>query len=159
MAISTTSDLQKTFEQVAALGDKAKSSDGVLVIYGYEDKHLLFKQFPWPVGTTAGEIESYGPAGMKMVQPQHPEMYQQGPVSIYETVKGAADEVLIGLLNSGAVFDGEVIQGTLEKPIRRKRIHKAFIKVDPGERDWENTSQLLVLSGTIHYHHFAGLDD
>lgn len=155
MGISAPSDMKRTFEQLQGLGAKAKSSDAVLIIYGHEDSALLVKQFPWPVATTAGEIETFGPAGLRMVQPQHPETYQQGPVTIYETESGRADEMLLALLKSGAVFDGEVIEGTLEKPGRRKRIYQAFIKVDAVERDWENASQTVLLSGTLHYHYFA----
>lgn len=155
MAISAPHEMKRTFEQLQGIGAKAKSSDATLIIHGYEQYALLVKQFPWPVATTGGEIESFGPCGLKVVQPQHPETYQQGPVAIYETEKGHADEFLVDLLKSGATFEAEVIEGTPDKPGRRKRIYQAFIKVDAAERDWENTTQTLILNGTLHYHYFA----
>jgi hypothetical protein len=52
-------------------------------------------------------------------------------------------------------FDAKVYEGTPQQYLRYKPIYKCFIQVDDPDRDWENRSQALLISGTVFYHYFG----
>lgn len=145
--------LKQVLGTVAKMGNKAISSDAMFVVDGYEDIRLLTKQFPQPVTSTAGEIEVPGPLGTVTVQPQQLKVYQQGQIQFYETENGDVETFLESLQLNGSKFDATIYEGTMEKYTRAWRISNCFIEVENPDRDWENRSQVLMLSGTLHFHY------
>lgn len=154
MTVNSHAVLSSTFQNINDMGQKASTADAVIVIDGHEDKHLLIKQFPWPVATVKDAMEIFGPNGQLMVQPQNTKTKFEGPVAIYDTRSGAADKMLIDLIESGAVFNATVYAGRPEDYTHKKDIKGAFMVMDTPDRDWENDTALL-LAGTIHFHWFA----
>ena len=155
MSVSSMSVLSRTFQNTNDLGAKAVQADATLVIDGYEDMVLLFKQFPWPVATVGGVIEYFGPLGQKMGQPSQNKTMQEGPVSIYETRTNRAGEFLKQLIADGGEFNGTVYAGRPDDYTRKEDIKKAMLVVDTPDRDWENDMQVLMLAGTMTFHWFA----
>jgi hypothetical protein len=153
MTLNTDTYLGQALNQLQTFGDKSISSDATMVIDGYEQHRILFKQFPQPTLSTAGEIEIAGPMGIATWQPQQAKINQQGQVSIYETVDGAAEKLLRAIMAQGGRFDATVYEGTLEAHTRGWRIYKAFIQIDNPDRDWENRGQVTMLSGTMFFHY------
>ena len=157
MTVSNASYLKGFHESARALGTKVVSSDFTLEIEGHESKFLLCKQAPWPSLAPAGEIEIAGPLGMTSWQPQQAKVAQQGQISFYETVGGHSNMMLMDLIarGSSAEFNAKIYEGTPQKFIRAVRIQDCFIQMDPVDRDQENRSQVLLLSGTMFYHYFG----
>lgn len=155
MTVSTPAYLAQSYAQAKALGNKAVSSDAMFVIDGFEHTRLLIKQFPWPMLSPAGEIEVPGPSGSKSWQPQQIETAQQGQITIYETEKGHTEAALAAILATGGTFNATVYEGTMESYSRACRIVDCFINTDNPDRDWENRSQVLTISGTMFFHYFG----
>lgn len=156
MTVSTQPDYLATiFKSSVAMGDKAVNSDAYFEIVGHEDKSLLIKQFPWPELSVGDAIEVALPMGMNSAQPSQIKIYQQGAVSIYETVSGQAQDLFEKLIAQGGVFDAKVYEGTPDKFSRVCRIVKCFMVLDNPDRDWENRGQILMISGTLHFHYFG----
>lgn len=154
MTVNTHAVLSSTFRNIQALGRKAATGDAVLVIHGHENIQLLFKQFPWPVATVKDAMESYGPNGQLIKQPQNNKTAFEGPVGIFEVVAGTVSDELIKLIEEGAVFDATAYAGRPEDYTRTEEILGAFLVMDTPDRDWENDTPLL-LAGTMHFHWFA----
>ncbi len=155
MSVTKPDYLNTLFKTTVAMGDKAVSSDAFFEIEGHEDVGLLIKQFPWPELSPGGEIEIAMPLGSMMFQPQQIKTAQQGQVSIYETVNGHAQDLFENLIAQGAVFNAKVYEGTPENYSRVCKIVKCFMVLDNPDRDWENRSQALMISGTLFYHFFG----
>ncbi|WP_289172072.1 hypothetical protein [uncultured Parasutterella sp.] len=162
MAVSTGAMLRNFHQSATSMGAKAINSDFTIVIDGHEDAYLLCKQAPWAELSPQGEIEIALPNGSKMNQPQQVLTAQQGQIAIYETIAGAADNLLLALVNSSGkytgghgTFDCWVYEGTPEKYLRAKRYEDCFCQMDPLDRDWENRSQPLMWNGTMFYHYFG----
>lgn len=155
MSVSTQDYLSTIFKSSVAMGDKAVNSDAYFEIVGHEDKSLLIKQFPWPVTSVGDAIEIAMPMGMNSAQPSQLKIYQQGGVSIYETVAGHAQDLFEKLIGAGGRFDATVYEGTPENYTRKCRIVKSFMVLDNPDRDWENRGQVLMVSGTLHFHYFG----
>lgn len=155
MTVSTMAVLSRTFQNTNDIGAKAVQSDATLVIKGYEDTYLLLKQFPWPVATVSDVIEYYGPVGQKMVQPQQNKTKQEGPFTIYETVENHAGEFLKNIIAQGGEFDATVYAGRPDDYKRKEELKKCILVADTPDRDWENDTSPLMISGTMHYHWFA----
>jgi hypothetical protein len=155
MTVSTGAFLQQQYGLVQAAGDKSISSDAAFVIDGFEYLRLLCKQFPWPILSPGGEIAIAGPNGMEMWEPQQIRVNLQGQVTFYETVRGDIDAFSRAILASGAKFNATVYEGSFEKYSRAVRIQKAFLQLDPSDRDWENRSMATMISGTLFYHYFG----
>jgi len=147
--------IKSFYDTGEAMGAKEVSSDFAFEIEGFESAWMLCKQAPWPEITPAGEIEIPGPLGMTMWQPQQIKTAQQGQVSFVETVAGNVDDLLLGILTKGGRFNAKIYEGTPEKYLRYKKIHGCFLQVDIPDRDWENRSQPLLISGTLFYHYFG----
>jgi hypothetical protein len=146
--------LSSTFQNIQDLGRKASTADAVLVIEGFEGIQLLFKQFPWAVATVKDVMESYGPNGQLMVQPQNTKTKFEGPVGIYEVVAGTVGDELIKLIESGAVFNATAYAGRPDDYTYKQDVVSAVLVMDTPDRDWENDTPLL-FAGTMHYHWFA----
>ena len=157
MTISNAAYLKGFYDSTAALGAKVISSDFTFEIEGFESNYLLCKQAPWPELSPAGEIEVPTPLGGTMWQPQQLKVAQQGQISMFETVAGSVDKMLVDLIARGGTFNAKIYEGTPTKFLRAKRIVDCFIQMDIPDRDWENRSQPLMFSGTLFYHYFGEL--
>ena len=155
MTVSTASYLKTFHDKTVALGAKVISSDFTLEIEGFEQYYLLCKQAPWPELSPQGEIEIPTVLGSKIWQPQQIATAQQGQVSFYETVAGDIDNLLLSLIANGGTFNCKVYEGTPQQYLRYKRLVDCFIQLDAADRDWENRTQPLMLSGTMFYHYFG----
>lgn len=155
MTVSSMAVLSRTFQNTNDIGAKAVQADATLVIDGYEDMVLLFKQFPWPVATVGGVIEYFGPLGQKMGQASQNKTMQEGPVAIYETRTNKAGEFLKQLIADGGEFNGTVYAGRPDDYTRKEDLKKCILVVDTPDRDWENDQQVLILAGTMTFHWFA----
>jgi len=155
MAISNASYLKSFYDTSRALGAKIISSDFSFEIEGFEDRYLLCKQAPWPELSSAGEIEIAGALGTTYWQPQQTKIAQQGPIAMVETVAGHVDHLMLALIAHKGIFNAKIYEGTPQKYLRYKRIMDCFIQADVPDRDWENRSQPLVISGTLFYHYFG----
>lgn len=155
MAVSNYNYLKGFFNASAALGEKTINSDAAIEIVGFEQLWLLAKQFPWPVATSQGEIETNGPLGMNGFQPQQARCGFQGPITLSETRAGMIDSMLIQLLVSQGKFNANIYEGTPIKYLSVKPIYGAFLVIDAPDRDWENRSQPLTFSGTLFYNWFG----
>lgn len=155
MTVSSSAYLNTLFKSTVALGDKAVSSDATFEIEGHEDITLLIKQFPWPELSVGGEIEVPLPMGSMMFQAQQLKTAQQGQVSIYETVSGHAQNLFENLIAKGGYFDAKVYEGTPDNYTRVAEIKRCFMVLDNPDRDWENRSQVLMISGTLFFHYFG----
>jgi hypothetical protein len=162
MTVSNAAYLRGFYDTTRALGAKVISSDFTFEIEGFEGNYLLCKQAPWPELSPGGEIEVPTVLGATMWQPQQIKVAQQGPISMFETVAGTVDQMLVSLItrggtyaSGGATFNAKIYEGTPTKYLRAKRIIDAFIQMDVADRDWENRSQPLAFSGTIFYHYFG----
>jgi hypothetical protein len=157
MTVSTQQYLKTLYDQTAAMGDKVISSDFSFEIEGHEGIWLLAKQCPWPEPTPTGEIEVSSPLGGTLWQPQQLKVAQQGQIALMENVLGSIDAALLDLINgnSGARFNAKIYEGTPQKYLKYKRILDCFIQVDPVDRDWENRSMPMLITGTLFYHYFG----
>lgn len=155
MTVSTGAYLQQHYNLIKALGDKSVSSDAMFVIDGYEDLRLLTKQFPWPVLTSAGEIEVSGPLGITTVQPQQIKIFQSGSVEFYETRRGDMQSFMEKIIAGGGKFNATVYEGTVDKYQRAMPIYDCFLELENAARDWENRSQLTTIGGTLNFHYFG----
>ncbi|NDI85061.1 hypothetical protein [Undibacterium crateris] len=155
MTISALNLLKGTYGSIRAMGDKVISSDGALEIEGFEDMWMLTKQFPWPVMSSGGEIEIPMPMGMNSTQPQQTKIYHQGAITLFETTANHVSAMMLSQLRSGARFNAKVYEGVPESFIRAKRIVDCFLVLDNPDRDWENRSQVMTITGTIHFHYFG----
>ena len=145
--------MKEVFDQTMALGDKVISSDFTVVLEGFEGMSVLFKQFPVPVLSSAGEIEVPGPMGTKTWQPQQVATGLQGAVSVMETKQNHVRKMNDAILANGGRFEARVYEGTPESNTGSYRIKKAFFVWDQQDRDTENRSQVVLQSGTVFFHY------
>lgn len=155
MTVSTAAYLKGHYDATRALGAKVISSDFAFEIEGFEQYWLLCKQAPWPEVSPAGEIEVPSPLGASMWQPQQIKVAHQGQITLYETVAGSIDDMLVNLIARGGVFNAKIYEGTPQKYLRAKRIVDCFLQLDNPDRDWENRSQVLTFTGTLFFHYFG----
>ena len=93
--------------------------------------------------------------GENLIALQQIKVAQQGQISLYETVAGSIDNMLVDLITRGGTFNAKIYEGTPQKFLRAKRIVDCFIQMDNPDRDWENRSQVLTFSGTLFFHYFG----
>lgn len=155
MTVSSNTYMKSLYQGVTAMGAKAINSDMSFEIEGHEGRWLLCKQAPWPVLSSAGEIEIPSPMGGALFQPQQLKVNMQGQVTFLETVAGDVDAMLIAIAAQGGRFNAKIYEGTPTSWTRRKRLVDCFLQMDAIDRDWENRSQVLQFSGTLFYHYFG----
>lgn len=155
MTVSSRQFLKSLYSSTRALGDKVVSSDAFFEIEGHEDLGLLIKQFPWPELSPGGEIEVPLPMGAAGWQPQQLKINQQGQITLMETRQGHIARFLEEIAAAGGRFNAKVYEGTPQAYSRRLRIVDAFIQLDNPDRDWENRAQIMLVSGTLFFHHFG----
>jgi hypothetical protein len=148
--------LKNFYTQSRALGDKAISSDATFEPVGFESLYLLIKQFPWPVVAPQGEIEVAMPLGSAAWMAQQVRTNHQGQIALTETKTGAVDRFLREVVaRNGGRFDAVVYEGTPDRFVRGVRIRDAFFQADNPDRDWENRSQIVLITGTLFFHYFG----
>ena len=159
MTVSSSAILKGHYDQVRAQGDTVVTADFALEIVGHEGLWLRAHQCPWPVLSPEGEIEIPAPLGTRLFQPQQANYAFQGPVSFLEVRSGAAEAMLVSMIENSAdgsaTFDAKIYEGTPQRYLRYKPIYNAFIQVDPVDRDWESRGEGLRLAGTMFYHYFG----
>lgn len=157
MAVSTGATMARIHESVRAKGDKAINADFAFEIEGFEDIWLLAKQCPQPELSSEGEIEVATPLGGKVWQPQQVKFAQQGAITLMETEAGHIDDMLQALLTSGnkGRFNAKIYEGTPDAYRNYKPIKDCFLVLDNPDRDWENRSQVLQLTGTLFFHYYG----
>ena len=104
MTVSNAAYLKGFYDTTRALGAKVISSDFTFEIEGFEGNYLLCKQAPWPELSPAGEIEVPTPLGATMWQPQQLKVAQQGQISMFETIAGSIDQMLVNLITRGGTY-------------------------------------------------------
>lgn len=160
MTVSTTSQLRQLSDSMDSIGERAINSDFTMVIPGFEQYSPLIKQFPWPVLTPGEAIEVPGPLGSKDWLPSQVNTAFQGAITVSETVVGDAENLLAALLiNKGRFKTAILYEGTPDEFHRAKRIRNLILSIEPVDRDQENRSQLLTLTGTAYFKFLGGSDD
>lgn len=155
MTVSSKEFLKGAYNATRLLGDKAITSDAVMVIDGFEQLQLLIKQFPWPELSSVGEIEVPMPMGAASWQPAQLKINQQGAISIMETVGGQVHDFSERVAASGGRFQATVYEGTPERFYRGLKLVDAFVTLDNPDRDFESRQQVLLVTGTIFFHYFG----
>lgn len=155
MTVSNTQYLKGFYDVTKALGSKVVSSDFAFEIEGFEQNYLLCKQAPWADLSPEGEIEVPSMLGAVYVQPSQLKVRHQGPVTFMETTQSAIDNMLSNIIALGGTFNAKIYEGTPQRFLRAKRYLDCFIQMDDPDRDLENRSQILLFSGTLHYHYFG----
>lgn len=155
MTVSNAAYLKGFHDTSKAQGAKVINSDFALEIEGFEQNWILTKQCPWPELSTAGEIEVSGPLGSAEWLAQQVKTNLQGAITMMETTAGYIDQMLLNLIVNGGIFQAKAYEGTPQKFLSAKRLVDCFIQVDSTDRDWENRSQPLLISGTIFFHYFG----
>jgi hypothetical protein len=155
MAVSTGSYLQGIHSAVEATGRRAMNSDFALEIVGFESSWLLIKQAPWANLSSGEPVEVPMPMGGATWLGSQAKTNQQGAITLQETETGAADNLLFKLLMNGGKFDAYIYEGTPDRFVRRKQLRGCYLVTEPGDRDWENRSQALIVTGTLFYNYFG----
>ncbi len=157
MTVSSAQHLKGYYDATRALGDKVVVSDATLEIEGFETMHFLTPQFPMPELSVAGEIEIPTPLGAAAWQPQQTKVHQQGSITLMETTAGHVSDMLLRLLTGGSQgrFNAKIYEGTPDKFYRAHRIIDCFMQIENPDRNWEDRSQVLKLTGTIFFHYFG----
>lgn len=153
MTVSTEAYMAQMINETLALGDKTLSSDAHFVIDGFENLTVLAKQFPWPVLTPEGEIETPAPMGIKIGQPQQINAFQRSPIAFMETRAGHIEKMIREINEKGGRFNARIYEGTRENPLRTARIFNCWVQMEPIDRDIENRAQIVLWSGTLFYHY------
>lgn len=155
MTVSTAQYLQSFYDQTRALGQRAVSSDAAIEFEGYEAMWLSIKGFPWPQLSSGGEIEIPTPLGAAMFQPQQIKVHQEGQVQMLETTAGSVSDMLLRMIANGGTFNAKVYEGTPDKYHRFLSIKDAFLVTENPDRDWDNRSQIVTISGRMFFHYFG----
>ena len=157
MTVSSANYLKGFYDATRNMGDKAIVSDASFEIEGFESMYLLTPQFPTPTLSSGGEIEVPTPLGGAAWQPQQLKIHQQGSVTLMETTAGHVSDLMLRLLTGGSQgrFNAKIYEGTPDKFYRAYRITDCFMQLENPDRNWEDRSQILKLTGTIFFHYFG----
>lgn len=155
MAINSAAYHQDNFRLTLALGDKLNAGDATFSPEGFEGLYLLVKQFPHPSISSGAEIEVPQAGGGKYWDQQPIETAFQGQITFLETSAGSVKQFARDVLASGGYFNVRIYEGTPDRHLRSYKLERCFFKLDPSDRDWENRSQVLQLSGTLFGSYFG----
>lgn len=155
MAISNAAYLKQFHDITVGLGHKSVNSDFTIAIDGFEQYYMLTKQCPWPILTASEAIEVPTVLGAAIWEKAQVKFNQQGAIAFQETVTGHIDKLLIDLITKGGEFDATIYEGTPQHFMSAKKIIKCTIQADPLDRDWENRTQVLMITGTMFYHYYG----
>lgn len=157
MTQSSPAYLKGMYDATRSMGDKAIVADATLEIEGFESMYLLTPQFPMPTLSATGEIEIPTPLGAGTWQPQQLKVHQQGSITLMETTAGHVSDLMLRLLSSGSQgrFNAKVYEGTPDKFHRAFRLVDCFMQLENPDRNWEDRSTVLKMTGTIFFHFFG----
>lgn len=153
--INTAPYHQTNFRLTQALGDKLNAGDATFSPIGFDGMYLLVKQFPHPSVTSGQEIEVPF-AGGGMYYEQSPlKTNFTGQITFLETTAGTVKQFARDVIAAGGFFDARIYEGTPTRFLRSYLLERCFFQLDPSDRDWENRSQVLSLSGTLFGSYFG----
>ena len=159
MANSSALYLKNLYDKIRGTGRKAITSDYTLEIEGHEGSYLLCKQVPLALIKSAGEIEVFGPLGMKMYERQQNEIAFTGSLAFYETTQGTTEKMLEDIIansgEDGGWFNCKVYHGVPSKHIGGRRYQDCFFVPDNPETDVESRGQVLMITGSMFGHYFG----
>ena len=155
MANNSLGDAKKLYDKSIAAGLVAISSDFTFQIAGHEDLWVLTKQCPWAETGSTGEIDVAMPIGFNRWEKQQQKVAMQGPIAFYETQKHSIEQAFIDIIMGGGKFQGIAYHGTPDRHVGGKRYTDCFFVPDSPDTDFENRSQVLIISGTLFYHYFG----
>ena len=72
-----------------------------------------------------------------------------------ETMTGNVDKLLLALIADGGTFDAKIYEGTPQNYLNVKKIWDCFIQLDNADRNWDDRSQIVTLTGTLFGHYFG----
>lgn len=155
MAVTIGSYMNLFHRSQQARGTELKPSDFTLVIDGYEHMVQMIKAFPFPMLTTGDPVEVPTVLGTKRVIPGQVNFYRQGSITFLENNLSDTVRLLEDIICKGGHFDAWIYNGTPEHHVWRRRIRSCVLTVDSPDLDMENSTALLNLSGTLHYHYYG----
>lgn len=157
MTVTSPAYLKSFYDGTRAMGDKAVVSDAAFEIEGFEGIWLLSPQFPTPELSSGGEIEVPTPLGAASWQPQQVKVHQQGSITLMETTAGHIGNTMMSLLTGGSQgrFNAKVYEGTPDRFYRAYRLVDCFLQLENPDRNWEDRSQVLKITGTLFFHYFG----
>lgn len=155
MAVNTAAYHESNLKLTLALGDKLNAGDATFEPLGYEGIYLLVKQFPHPKISGGAEIEVPMAGGGKYFDQQPIDTSFQGQITFLETAAGSVAQFARDVIAAGGFFDARVYEGTPSRNTRSYKLERCFFKLDPSDRDWENRTQVLQLSGTLFGNYFG----
>lgn len=160
MGVSNGSQLRNIYTAAQAQGKNAVVSDAAISVEGFGNSWLMISNVPWPSLTVGEAIPVPLPMGMEKMEPGQAKIAHSAPVTIKETQLGAADDLLIWLLERGGTFaKARLYEGVPDRHTRVKIIRDGMISVEaPAERDWESRTETLKLSGNMTFH-FLGEEE
>ena len=152
--------LEAAIKAEAMLGATARASDFAFVIDGFESLVFKTKQAPWPVVSVGDPVEYASTQGTKGYTPGAPQYKQESPISFNETIGNGKDAPVIDaalreILRTGGTFDAVVYMGTPEKFTWAKPLYCCSIKLDTADRNWDDNTTPLTISGTMTYYYFG----
>jgi hypothetical protein len=153
--VNTAAYHESNYRLVQALGAKLTAGNFTFEPVGFGGMYLLIKQFPLPFLSGGDAIESPEPGGgFGYVQGPIRTAFE-GQVGLQETESGIARQFLVDVIRGGGYFDARIYEGTPGKNTGSYSIEQAFMKIEPPDIDWENRTQLLLLTGSINYRFFG----
>jgi hypothetical protein len=155
MSVSPGQYLKGIYGQAKASGQLAISSDAMIEFTGFEGMAMQLQGFPWPVLSPQGNIEVPTPLGGSRGIPQQVKTMLEGEVTMQETTAGSVSDMLLAMIAQGGTFNGKVYEGDTTNYKFYLPIYDAFLTVSAAERNWENRSQIVSLSGSLTYHFFG----
>lgn len=155
MPINDAAYMERQFRLVQSLGEKVNAGDATMEPNGFPGMYLTIKQFPHPTISGGNEIEVPGPGGMSMYQQQPIDTKVTGGITFLETSSGFVKQFFRDVIAVGGYFDCRIYEGTPERHTRSYLLEQCFVKIDPSDRDWENKTQVLMLTGTFFGHFFG----
>lgn len=155
MTVSNNDLLKAMYNTEKAAGRASINSDATMEIEGFANLRVLTKQFPWPTMGSAGEIEVPGQLGTVSYIPQQAKTGQQGPISFKETQDGQVMTFMESIMLAGGIFNSTVYEGTPDRFVRAYRLRDCFFIPDQPDRDFENRTQIMLITGTLFFHVFG----
>ncbi len=156
MSVSHGLYLKNHYLATQQMGYREISSDFQLEIKGYEETSIwMCKQAPDPQIVPGGEIEIPMPLGATRFQPAQVKVAQQGAVALTETMRGHVSSMLLSIIADGGTFDCSLYAGTTKDYLWRKDMWDCFLQLDNPDRNWDNRTEVVTLSGTLFFHYFG----
>lgn len=150
MSVSSGGYIEPLHKQANAQGRPLLQNEFTLVVDGFEDSFLYFKQFPIPVLSTGDAIDRPSVLGTKTKVPGQTKFDKEGPFSLIENEAGQANRLLLKMICNGGQKDAWVYHGTPKFYTWKRRIKELALAADLPDADFESAT-ILTLSGTATY--------